>query len=243
MTEALFGIKGKDFVIIAADAQTAFSVIKLKDDYNKINPPYFPFPPHGTFPAMTEALFGIKGKDFVIIAADAQTAFSVIKLKDDYDKIWEVEGKLFAASGPTADASNFVEFIEKNIRLHTLRTGLPLTTKAAANFTRNELAQSLRSRGSYQVDMLIGGMDADGPGLYYLDYLSSMEKVNKAAHGYGAMFTFGLMDRYWKPDLELEEAKDIIRKCIKEIEVRFVIDLGKYICKVVDKNGTRLEEL
>mmetsp|Transcript_24036 Transcript_24036/g.81168 ORF Transcript_24036/g.81168 Transcript_24036/m.81168 type:complete len:194 (+) Transcript_24036:99-680(+) len=191
----------------------------------------------------TEAMFAVKGKDFVIIAADAMTAFSVMKLKDDYDKIWEVEGKLFAASGPSADASNFMEFIEKNINLHTLRTGLKLSTKASANYTRNELAQSLRKKGSYQTDLLIGGVDADGPKLYFMDYMGSSESVNKAAHGYGAMFTFGLMDRYWKPDMELEEAKDIIRKCIKELEVRFVVDLGKYICKVVTKDGIRLETL
>jgi len=187
-------------------------------------------------------MFGIVGKDFVIIASDQQTTFSVIKMKDDYDKIWEVEGKLFAASGPSADAANFVEFIEKNIRLHTLKTGLPLTTKAAANFTRNELSHALR-KGPYQTDMIIAGYDADGPCLYIMDYLASMEKVNKAAHGYGAMFTFGLMDRYWNKDLTLAEAKDVIRKCIAELETRFVIDLGKYRCKVVDKNGTRVEDL
>merc|ERR1712217_73399 len=186
----------------------------------------------------TEAMFGIKGKDFVIIASDQQTTFSVIKMKDDYDKIWEVEGKLLAASGPSADAANFVEFIEKNIRLHTLRTWVPLSTKAAANFTRNELAHSLR-KGPYQTDMLIGGYDEDGPCLYFMDYLASMEKVNKGAHGYGAMFTYGLMDRYWKKDLGLEEAKEIIRKCIKELEVRFLINFKKYKCKVVDKDGCR----
>mmetsp|Transcript_3624 Transcript_3624/g.10589 ORF Transcript_3624/g.10589 Transcript_3624/m.10589 type:complete len:194 (-) Transcript_3624:116-697(-) len=191
---------------------------------------------------MTEAVFGIKGKDFVIVAADRTTVFSVIKMKDDYDKIWEVEGKLFAALGQTADAANFVEFVEKNIRLHTLRAGMPLSTKAAANFTRNELAQALR-KGPYQTDMLIAGVDADGPQLYMMDYLASMEKVNKAAHGYGAMFTFGLMDRYYKNDLNLEEAKDIIRKCIKELEVRFLIDLGKYTVKVVDKDGIRTIDL
>eukprot|EP00971_Amphidinium_carterae_P136968 2714324-Amphidinium_carterae.1 len=40
-------------------------------------------------------------------------------------------------------------------------TGYPLTTKAAANFTRNELAHALRS-GPYQVDLLVAGIDADG---------------------------------------------------------------------------------
>merc|ERR1719265_449960 len=113
------------------------------------------------------------------------------------------------ATGPPADTSNFIEFISKNLRLNALRTGLPASTKSASNFTRNELATALR-RGPYQVDMLIGGMDDDGPGLYFMDYMASSEKVNKAAHGYGAYFALSIMDRYYKPDMTLEEGKDII---------------------------------
>merc|ERR1719231_734250 len=129
---------------------------------------------------------------------------------------------LFTASGPSADTVNFVEFIQKNVRLHSLRTGRKLSTKAAANFTRNELAHALRN-GPYQVDMIIAGVDESGPAMYFMDYLASMEKVNKAAHGYGAYFALGLMDRYWKADMNLEEAKDVIRKCIQEMETRFII--------------------
>mmetsp|Transcript_56645 Transcript_56645/g.104867 ORF Transcript_56645/g.104867 Transcript_56645/m.104867 type:complete len:192 (+) Transcript_56645:84-659(+) len=187
---------------------------------------------------MSEALFGIAGKDFVLMAADCHSAFSICRLKDDTDKIAVVENMLFGATGPSSDTVNFVEFIDKNIRLNTLRTGYQLTTKAAANFTRNELAHALRS-GPYQVDLLIGGIDADGPGLYFMDYLASCEKVNKAAHGYGAYFALSIMDRYYKKDLTLEEAKDIIRKCIDEMQTRFVIHLGKFKCKVVTKDGVQ----
>mgnify|MGYP000423867991 CR=1 FL=1 len=38
----------------------------------------------------------------------------------------------------------FTEFIQKNVQLYEYKNGLPLSTAAAANFTRNELAQALR---------------------------------------------------------------------------------------------------
>merc|ERR1712139_590412 len=98
---------------------------------------------------------------------------SIIRTKDDMDKIWKVEDMLIAASGPTSDTSNFVEFVDKNIRLNKLRTGTKLTTKAAANFTRNEIAHALRN-GPYQVDMLFAGCDKSGPALYFIDYLASV---------------------------------------------------------------------
>ncbi|CAE7223519.1 ANK1 [Symbiodinium natans] len=79
----------------------------------------------------------------------------------------EVGNMLFACSGPPADTANFMEFIEKNVKLNELRTGIPMSTKAAASFTRNELAHALR-KGPFQTDILVGGVDAEGPGLYFM---------------------------------------------------------------------------
>ena len=137
-----------------------------------------------------QAIFGICGKDFAIVAADKHEQFSIVRLKDDEDKIKVVDGnKLFAVAGPNGDTAQFMEFIEKNIVLYKMRNGIKLGTAAAANFTRNELAHALR-RGPYQVDMLIAGYDEDeGPSLYFMDYLSSMQKLNKAAILIRRLFT------------------------------------------------------
>jgi len=35
--------------------------------------------------------------------------------------------------------------------------------------------------------------------LYYMDYLASMMALPYCAHGYGAHFTLGCMDAYYKP--------------------------------------------
>lgn len=38
----------------------------------------------------------------------------------------------------------FTEYVQKNVSLYKFRNGIPLTTAAAANFTRGELATALR---------------------------------------------------------------------------------------------------
>eukprot|EP00929_Paragymnodinium_shiwhaense_P094273 TRINITY_DN5473_c0_g1_i1.p1 TRINITY_DN5473_c0_g1~~TRINITY_DN5473_c0_g1_i1.p1 ORF type:complete len:192 (-),score=73.40 TRINITY_DN5473_c0_g1_i1:348-923(-) len=187
---------------------------------------------------MSEALFGITGKDFVLLAADAHASQSIARLKDDVDKIFVVQNYGMAAVGPNGDVNNFVEYVAKNIRLYQLRNSLDLSVKAAVNFTRNELAGALRS-GPFQTDMIIGGVDQDGPSLYFIDYLASAEKVNKAAHGYGAYFALSIMDRYWKKDMTLDEAKDIMRKCFQEMETRFLIHMSAWKLKVCTKDGVQ----
>jgi 20S proteasome subunit beta 4 len=190
-----------------------------------------------------DCLFGIKGKDFVVLAADGTVEFSIVKFKDTEDKIAVVDGdKLFASAGAQGERTQLMDHLEKNIHLYSIRNGFKRTTQAAANFTRGELARFLREN-PFQVNLLIGGYDAvKGPSLYYIDHLAAMQEVSRGAHGYGAYFVLGLLDRYWKPDLTEAEAVEIVGKCIQEIRLRFLMHRNNFVVKVVDKDGTRLVE-
>eukprot|EP01071_Lankesteria_metandrocarpae_P002207 Lankesteria_metandrocarpae@DN2160_c0_g1_i1.p1 len=190
-----------------------------------------------------DSLIGIKGKDFVVVAADTYSSFSVFRLKDDEDKIVEIDGnKLMGTAGPQGDRRQFEEFIRKNVHLHRLRTGIPLSTNAAANFTRNELANFIRSN-PHQVNLLLGGYDSDGPSLHWMDYLGSSVAVDKGAHGYAAYFVGGILDRYCKENMTLDEAREVLKKCATELQRRFLISQTHFILKVVDKDGIRTENM
>jgi 20S proteasome subunit beta 4 len=190
---------------------------------------------------MTDTLFGIVGKDCVVLCADSCVdAHGIIQVAHDVDKIYEMDGnKLIASAGPQGDRTQFMEYIQKNITLYRLRNSVQLSTKAMAHFTRTELARMLRSAPK-QVDLLCAGYDEkNGPQMFFMDYLSSMGSVKRAAHGYGGFFTLGLLDKYWTPELTEGECVDIIHKCIVEAKTRFTMAKSKYIIKVIDKNGIR----
>ncbi len=105
----------------------------------------------------------------------------------------------------SGDTVQFAEFIERNLRLRQIRTNQELRPQAAASWIRRELAQSLRSRSPYAVNLLVGGVDvskaalqeneAGEPKLYWIDYLGTMAEVPFAAHGYGSYFALSLLDR------------------------------------------------
>jgi 20S proteasome subunit beta 4 len=99
-------------------------------------------------------------------------------------------------------------------------------------------------KGPYQANLLLAGWDKNhGASLYYIDYLASMHKVNKAAHGYASYFTLGAMDKYWRPNMSLNEAVDLLKKCVHELRTRFIIGQPSFIVKVVDANGIRTLDL
>ena len=143
-------------------------------------------------------------------------------------------------SGPNSDLVNFSEFISKNLALYEISNNdLKLSTHAQANFCRGQLAAALR-KGPYQVNLLLGGYDeGKGGSLYWMDYFAACSKVSYGAQGYAAAFCLSIMDRDWKEGLTEEEAVKIVEKCIKELQVRFLINQSNFIIKVVDKEGVK----
>lgn len=97
----------------------------------------------------------------------------------------------------TGDTVQFAEYIERNLRLYHIRNNYPLRPPSAASWIRRELANSIRSRHPYAVNLLVGGYDTstNAPHLYWLDYLGTLVEVPFGAHGYGSYFALSLLDR------------------------------------------------
>eukprot|EP00050_Salpingoeca_kvevrii_P010982 m.11886 g.11886 ORF g.11886 m.11886 type:complete len:194 (-) comp3186_c0_seq1:229-810(-) len=190
-------------------------------------------------------LVGITGKDFVLVASDCMQARSIVVMKSNMDKMMALNPHtLMLTSGPVGDSVNFGEFIQKNLRFQALKNGFEASTAASAHYVRNQLSRFLRSRTPYQVNLLVAGYDEEeGPQLYYLDYLGSMVKVPFGAHGYGGFFTSSTMDRYYERDMDLEQAKDVLRKCINEVQGRFLMNLANFKVRMVNAEGIHDIEL
>ena len=95
---------------------------------------------------MADSIIGIQGKDFVMVAADMTSSYSILKFKTNEDKILELDGKkLLAIGGPVGDRVQFGDYIDKNIRYLKLKNnGVELTTREAANYIRLEKAKAIR---------------------------------------------------------------------------------------------------
>lgn len=186
-----------------------------------------------------EFLIGIQGKDFVLVACDTKSLRSIISMKDDHDKMFTIsDNLLMAVSGEAGDSIQFPEYISKNLQLYKMRNGYELSPHAAANFTRRNMAESLRSNSRKIVNLLMAGHDKEaGPSLYFLDHLASLQKMPFAMHGYGSMFALSIMDKYYRPDLDYEGAKELLIKCLNEVQKRFIVNFGKFRVRIVDKNG------
>ncbi|CAH2061037.1 unnamed protein product [Thlaspi arvense] len=75
----------------------------------------------------------------------------------------------------------------------------------------------------YSVNILMAGYDKEaGASLYYIDYIATLHKVEKGVFGYGSYFFFATMDIHYR-SVSVEEAIELVDKCILEIRSRLVV--------------------
>lgn len=106
-------------------------------------------PSHSNHHFNMECLFGITGKDFVLVASDTMAVRSIVVMKSSEKKYRKLnDNTVMLYTGEPGDTVAFAEYIERNIRLYGIRNSTDLGPKEAAAFTRKELAEALRSRVS-----------------------------------------------------------------------------------------------
>ena len=144
---------------------------------------------------------------------------------------------MMAAVGDHGDTVQFVEYISKNILLYKMRNGYELGPKAAAYFTRKNLADYLRTRYAYQVNLLVAGFDkTDGPQLTFIDYLANTLAVDHGTHGYGGMFCGSILDRnHYKGKLKTSIAKLFGPKRFYSLQISHKMSLTKLCDNALEK--------
>ncbi|ORM40607.1 Proteasome subunit beta type-2 [Babesia sp. Xinjiang] len=187
---------------------------------------------------MADTLIAIKGEDFLAIACDTYEKYSIITIRnDDESKIMKIgQSKVIMLAGPMGDRAQFSNMIKGTLQFLKYKNTQELSTNAAAHFVRLELAEYLR-QNPYQVDMIIAGIDQDGPKLFWIDYLASCTEVETAVHGYGGFLLRGLLDKEFKPNMTRDDAITLLKKCRQEVKNRFLLSQSNFAAKIIDKDG------
>ena len=210
---------------------------------------------------MVESVIGIRGKDFILLAQDANTTkYGILNMKFDTNRLFKLSEHcamlagnsdkieslfksffLFIAGEP-GDVVQFAEYVGKNIQLYKMINGIELSPYACANFTRNEMAKSLRSRNSFLANLIVGGFstnerDQERAQLYSIDYLGAMVSANVVAHGFCQFFALGIGDRLWKENLTVEEGLVMLQTMVNELGKRMTAYPHCVFVRLIDAKG------
>ncbi|KAL2080482.1 hypothetical protein ACEWY4_024275 [Coilia grayii] len=155
---------------------------------------------------------GLVYKDGVILGADTRATDDMVVADKNCMKIHYIAEKIYCCgAGVAADAEITTQMMSSNVELHTLSTGRP---PMVAMVTRQLKQMLFRYQGHIGSSLIVGGVDVTGAHLYSVYPHGSYDKLPFLTMGSGAAAAVSVFEDRYKPNMELEEAKTLVRDAI-----------------------------
>jgi proteasome beta subunit len=171
---------------------------------------------------------GIKGKDFVILAAERKATMGYLVASTHAKKIIELDDHVgMTIAGSVGDAQALERYIKAEMKLYELEEGRKIPIKAAANLVSNILYS--RSYFPYYVQLLIGGHDTESRLFSFDPSGSVVEERDFFSTGSGSVMALGVLEDSFKRGVDLETSKKIAVRAVKAATERDIASGGSGI--------------
>jgi len=185
---------------------------------------------------------GIKTKEGVVLAAEKKVSYGFYTLSTAGKKVFIVNDRLaIASAGIIADMQTLAKILKINAKAYELEMKRMPSVHAMAKLL--SVVMFSRRLMPFFAEVLVGGIDDEGPHLIVMDPLGSLIEDNYAALGTGAKLAIAIIDASYKPDMSLQDAKKLAVQALKAALERDPVSGGGIDLVVIDKNGAREEEV
>lgn len=155
---------------------------------------------------------GIVFKDGVILGADTRATEGMVVADKNCSKIHYIASNVYCCgAGTAADTEMTTQMISSNVELHSLSTGR-LPRVATANRMLKQML--FRYQGYIGAALVLGGVDCSGPHLYSIYPHGSTDRLPYVTMGSGSLAAMAVFEDRYRPDMEEEEAKQLVRDAI-----------------------------
>ncbi|XP_038597222.1 proteasome subunit beta type-5 [Tachyglossus aculeatus] len=155
----------------------------------------------------------------VIVAVDSRATAGAYIASQTVKKVIEINPYLLGTmAGGAADCSFWERLLARQCRIYELRNKERISVAAASKLLANMVYQ-YKGMG-LSMGTMICGWDKRGPGLYYVDSEGNRVSGVTFSVGSGSVYAYGVMDRGYSHDLEVEAAYDLARRAIYQATYR-----------------------
>lgn len=157
-------------------------------------------------------IVGMIFKDGVILGADTRATEGPIVADKNCEKIHYLAKNMHCCgAGTAADTEMITNLIASNLELHRLNTGRQVPVVVAKTMLSQRLFQY---QGHIGAALVLGGVDKNGPQLYSISPHGNTDKLPYTTMGSGCLAAMSVFESRWKPDMDLEEGKKLVRDAI-----------------------------
>jgi proteasome beta subunit len=158
---------------------------------------------------------GIVFADGVVLATEKRATMGLMIASKKAKKVYQIAERIgMTTAGGVGDAQQLARIMNVECNLYQIRRSRPITVGASATLLSNYLNQNRYF--PYYVQLLVGGIDESGPGLYSVDAMGGATKEEEVvATGSGSPMAYGVLEDRFKPNMTEDEAVEIAVRGLK----------------------------
>ena len=156
----------------------------------------------------------IKCKDGVVLGNDRRATWGYTVTNKSTKKVFKITDYIgLTAYGLIGDFQLLVKIMRAQANLYELDTGERISTKSMGKLVSNYLYS--RKMFPLYTNLVVAGVDTDGPKLYTLDAIGSLMPDDYGTAGTGMLMSIGILEAEYKPDITVEEGEKLVEKAIR----------------------------
>ncbi|MFX1573141.1 MAG: proteasome subunit beta [Promethearchaeota archaeon] len=168
------------------------------------------------------ASVGLKCKDGVVLGSDRRATWGYTVTNKMTRKVFKITEYIgMACYGLIGDFQILVKILRAQANLYLLDAGERISTKSMGKMVSNYLYS--RKMMPLLTNLVVAGMDKDGPKLYTLDALGSLMPDDYGTTGTGMLLSIGILEAEYKPDMTVAAGEKLVEKAIRNAIKRDVM--------------------
>jgi proteasome beta subunit len=151
----------------------------------------------------------------VILATEKRATMGYMIASKKAKKVYKVADRIgMTTAGGVGDAQQLARILTVECNLYQIRRSRPITVGATATLLSNYLNQNRVF--PYYVQLLVGGIDESGPGVYSVDAMGGATKEEEiVATGSGSPMAYGVLEDRFVPQMSEDDAIDLAIRALK----------------------------
>lgn len=182
------------------------------------------------------ASVAIKCKDGVVLGSDRRATFGYSVINKTTQKVFTITDFIgLCAYGLIGDFQILVKILRAQANLYELDANERINTQSLAKLVSNFLYS--RKMAPLYTNLVVAGMDKDGPKLYTLDAIGSLIPEDYGAAGTGMLFSYGILEAEYKKDMAVAEGEKLVEKTIRNSIKRDAMSGNGIDLLIITKDG------
>jgi proteasome beta subunit len=157
---------------------------------------------------------GVVCTDGIVLASEQRATMGHFIASKTAKKVYQIDDLVgMTTAGSVGDAQQLVRLVSVESQLYKMRRNESMTIKGVTTLLSNFL--NANRYYPMMVQLLIGGVDKNGPGIYSLDAMGgSIEETRISSTGSGSPMAYGVLEDQYREDMTVKEGLDLAIRAI-----------------------------